>query len=179
MAAHTARAPGYSGNYIYGSAVPAPREYSDQESWPSEAPLVRERRVAGERTSTRENESKGVSPFAVISALALCIISIFVLLAQINFTEVARETVRLNAQLRELNEQERILEITYESVIDMNKIEQYARDVLGMSQPDAGQAIVIHSTMQDRAEIISDDSRQGGLSGFGEFISTLTEYFRN
>jgi hypothetical protein len=59
----------------------------------------------------------------------------------------------------------------------MKEVEQYARDVLGMSRPDAHQIIVVNSLPGDRAEVIGVDER-GSLREFGSFISSLIDYFR-
>jgi hypothetical protein len=103
---------------------------------------------------------------------------LFVVLAQISYNEIASETVRLNAQLTELKEQERKLEISFESVIDIKEVERYARDTLGMSRPDADQVAIIQSIPIDRAVIIDSEGEEGILSGLGSFLSSLLDYFR-
>jgi hypothetical protein len=101
---------------------------------------------------------------------------VFVVLAQINYNEAASETVRLNNRLRTLTEQQRRLEIAYESVIDIEEVERYAKDVLGMSKPESDQIAIIHSVPGDRAEVIGG-SDESTLSGLGKFLSSLLEYF--
>jgi len=102
---------------------------------------------------------------------------IFVMLAQINYNEAAGEIVHLNAQLDRLTEQQRRLEITFESVIDMKEVERYARDERGMSKPEADQVAVIHNVPADRVEIL-DGSDEGALQGLGSFVSSLLDNFR-
>jgi len=102
---------------------------------------------------------------------------LFVILAQISFNEIAGETVMLNAQLSELAEQEKRLMIQFESVVDMKEVERHAKDVLGMSKPDAGQVAVIQTMRTDKATIVDSGGDKGALSGFGAFISSLMEYF--
>ena len=178
MAAQAASALDYRENYMYGSAAPVRKEYDEPAARPAGAPLQRVGTAQRAKSAASEKTRQGISPLAALGSLAIGILMLFVVLAQISFNDVARETVNLNTQLRELSERERLLEITYESVIDMKMIEQYARDVLGMSKPEASQSVVLFSTMQDRAEIIEVENRESALRGFGAFISSLTEYFR-
>jgi len=98
-------------------------------------------------------------------------------LAQVHYNESASEAVRLNASLRELTDTHRILELAFESSIDLKEIERIARDELGMSRPDAAQIISSSTTPRDIATVITVDDRQG-MQGFAEFLRSLTNYFR-
>jgi cell division protein FtsL len=134
-------------------------------------PLTRRQRLRAQR------RAPGVSLFSMVGAVATAVLMVFVILAQISYNEVTTETVRLNNRLRELTEEERRLKITFESVIDMKAVELYARDVLGMSKPEADQISVIKSNPKDKA-VILDDGEEGELKGFGNFMSSLFEYFK-
>jgi len=114
----------------------------------------------------------------VFGAIFAGFLMVFVVLAQINYNEIASETVALNAQYTALLEQQRRLEISFESVVDMKEVEQYARDVLGMSRPEADQIAVVYSMPADRVEVLADDSSDDPLREFGSFISSLLEYFK-
>jgi hypothetical protein len=59
----------------------------------------------------------------------------------------------------------------------MKEVEQYARDVLGMSKPDNYQMAVIQSAERDRAEVLAVADR-GALREFGSFISSLLDVVR-
>jgi cell division protein FtsL len=129
------------------------------------------------RAATAAQRSIGVSLFALFGALFIAVLLVFVMLAHIYYSEAARETVRLSAQLNRLSEQQRVLEISFESVIDMKEVERYARDVLGMSKPDPDQIAIVQSIAPDRAEVI-ESNEEGVLHGFGAFISSLVDYLR-
>jgi cell division protein FtsL len=118
-----------------------------------------------------------VSLFAVFGTILAAALMVFVVLAQISYNEVTSETVRLNTQLRSLTEQQRRLEITFESVVDMKMVEQYARDVLGMSPPEADQVAIMMSISLDKAEIVRGVEEESRLRGLGSFLSSLLEYF--
>lgn len=182
--AEAASAYKYTDRYLYGSAIPAEEPYfgtpeetvdipAPREGEPQARPRQRER--AGEHAATQRAPS--VSLFALFGAIFAGVLMLFVILAQISFNEIAGETVRLNAQLGELAEQEKRLMIQFESVVDMKEVERHAKDVLGMSKPDAGQVAVIQTMRTDQATIVDSGGDKGALSGFGAFISSLMEYF--
>jgi len=179
MAAEAARVLDYDSEFLYGSAAPASEVFGEPEAGPAEMPLPRERTLQRQkaRAAAIAQRVPGISLFAVFGSLTAAALMIFIMLAQISYNEVAAETVRLSAQLQELTEQRRRLEIEYENVIDMKEIERYARDVLGMSKPDADQIAVIWSAPADRAEVIGE-SDESSLDGLGAFFSSLIEYFK-
>ena len=181
MASETARVLDYSDEYIYGTEVPARRRYEEPEEAPVETASPRESLRPAEQAAaaTAARSFHGVSMFAIFGSLFVGVLMIFAILAQINYNEVADQTTKLKGQLRNLEEQERRLEITFESVVDMKEVERYARDVLGMSKPDAEQVTVIQDIQQDTAEIVdSSAGNDNALHGFGSFISSLVEYLK-
>jgi len=46
-----------------------------------------------------------------------------------------------------------------------------------MSRPDAAQIIIINTVPRDSATVISA-AEERGTQGFGEFIKSLTDYFK-
>jgi len=179
MAAEAARVLGYDNKYYYGSAAPAREIFEEQPSGPVEYPLPQEKvhRKQREIAASVEVGAHGVSMFAVFGSIFAAVLMIFVVLAQISYNEIASDTVRLNAQLNELTEQQRRLEITFESVIDMKEVERYARDVLGMSSPEADQMAAARYVPSDRAEVIEVSGDDSG-DGLGSFVSSLLKYFK-
>ena len=179
MGAEAARVLDYADSGYYSTAAPAQAPYVKPSPEPAEIPIPQERTRS--RNRAKEAAAQGaqsLSVFAVFGSLFAGLLMILVVLAQISFSEIASETVRMNARLNELTEQERRLEIEFENSIDMKRIEQYARNVLGMSKPDIEQVAVIRSMPIDSAEILNsgaDDTNS--LSGFASFISSLLEYF--
>ena len=119
----------------------------------------------------------GISVFAVLGTVFVAILMVFVVLAQINFNETAAESVRLNVLITELSARHRELELSFESAVDIKEVERFARDELGMSRPDANQVIIINSSPRDTAMIMSSGEERG-IQGFGNFLRSLTEYFR-
>jgi cell division protein FtsL len=179
MAANAARALDYESEYFFGSAAPAREIFDEPAARPVEIPIPQERTLQRQkaRAAAAARNVPGISLFAVFGSLFAAVLMVFVVLAQISYNEAAAETVRLNARLQALTEQQRRLEITYENVIDMNAIERYAEDVLGMSKPEADQIAIVKSMPYDRAEVI-DESDNSLLDGLGSFISSLMKYFK-
>jgi len=166
--------------YSHGSAAPA-REYTQEAPRQTETPYAQERVRQRERARAVADakSTQVVSLFAVVGTIVVVAMMIFVVLAHISYSEVASENARLNAQLVALNEQHRRLEITFESVVCMNEIERYARDVLGMSRPGAGQVGFLIGTAADRAEVLAvPESNGSSIRDFGSFLSSLLEPFR-
>ena len=179
MGAEAARVLDYAGSGYYGSAAPAEAPYARPFEEPEDIPAPHERTRSNERAKEAGAQAApAVSLFALFGAVFAGVLMILVVLAQISYSEIAGEIVRLNAQMENLAEQERRLEIEFENAIDMKEVERYARDSLGMSRPDNSQAAIVRNIPVDSVEIIDASGAGGKLNGLGSFISSLLEYFR-
>jgi len=170
--------------YNYGGAAPTIKAMVDAELMRGEMPGIktnakkeRSRRLERIKEVAERKTVPGISVFAVLGTVFVSVLMVFVVLAQINFNETAGETARLSAHLSDLTERHRVLELAFESVIDIKEVERYARDELGMSRPDASQVIVISATPRDTATVLNG-GQERGVQGFGEFLRSLTNYFR-
>ena len=149
------------------------------EAPPAERPPFKERlRVLGDvRAAVAVKRVPGISFFAAVGTLIVSFLMVLVVLAQINYNEAASESAGTNAQLRELAEKHRMLELEFERSIDIKEVERFAKDELGMSRPDAAQIILISAEPRDSATAINTEEEHG-VQGFGEFLKSLTEYFK-
>jgi len=168
--------------YNHGTAAPTIQAMVEAETrrinMPRPKPSVVKKRVRQqERAKRAEKTAPGISIFAILGALFVAVLMVFVVLAQINYNETAAESVRLSMHINELSEKHRALELSFESAVEIKEVERFARDELGMSRPDAGQIIIISSTPRDSAIVISQGEDRG-IQGFGNFIRSLTDYFR-
>ena len=171
--AESARA--YARNLDYGgTSAPADAAYAmpAPQTAPQAAP------APAPRAKPAPKSTYSISAVAIVGALAVFVLMIFLMLAHVYHTGMNTQTVRLNAQLNELTEQQRRLEIDFESAVDMGFIYRYARDVLGMSRPDGDQVFIVQSAPQDRAQVLYAGDDENGLRQFGSFLSSLLEYFR-
>ncbi|MCL2820075.1 MAG: cell division protein FtsL [Oscillospiraceae bacterium] len=168
--------------YDNGPAAPTIQAMVEAETrrlhMPEPKPSRAKKQIAKQKkVRTEEKQSPGISIFAILGTLFVAVLMVFVVLAQINYNETAAESVRLSLHINDLTEKYRALELSFESAVEIKEVERFARDELGMSRPDAGQLIIISSTPRDSAIIInSGDDR--GIQGFGNFLKSLTEYFR-
>jgi len=165
--------------YNHGSAAPAREYVPGAAPGPVETPLSEERTRQRKKAGTAEQMQNvpGVSLFAIVGTIIVVALMFFVILAQISYAQIAAENARLGAQLSALNEQNRRLEITFESVMDMGEIEAYARNVLGMTRPRAGQSIILTAPEPDRAMVLAPPE-QNSIREFGTFISSLLDILR-
>ena len=163
-----------SGGYVHGSAAPAEQMY---DTYPPEH-IYAPKPQTTPRPRSKNRHTHGVSFIAVMGSLIAAVLLILVILAQISYIEVTRETARLNSEFRALSQQRRRLEIQYESVINMQEVERFARDVLGMTQPGGAASAVVLGTAQDRAVIIENEQNEDRLADFGRFVSSLFDRFR-
>ena len=93
------------GGYVHGSAAPA--EQMTHTRAPELAPAPKPQLKA----TPKRQAAQGISAITFMGAIIVAGLMILVLVAHINYIEVTRETSRLNAELRELSQQRRRLEI--------------------------------------------------------------------
>ena len=171
----------HSQQYAHGSAARAVKHDEQYENGLPGIPLANKRMIpeAVSAVKDAEQNAPSVSLFAIVGFVVVAFLMIFVMLAQVNLNEILRETVSLNSQIETLAEQQRILSITFESVVNMDEVERYARDVLGMSAPDSETATVIRAIPYDKVEIFEVEQENDRLREIGEFLSFLfDEYIR-
>lgn len=97
---------------------------------------------------------------ALLAIAAACLL-IKTLLVRIELTEQNDINVELEAQLNELEEEKRRLQIEYESQIDLAELEDRAENELGMQKPNGSQTIEIDTDTQDKA-LIFDETKDKG-----------------
>ena len=106
----------------------------------------------------RKNVSAALTAFLAIAAACLLIRTLFV---RIELTEQNDNNVELQAQLNELEEEKRRLQIEYESQIDLGELEERAENELGMQKPSGSQTIEIDTDTQDKALIFAETKDNG------------------
>ena len=106
----------------------------------------------------RLNVSAALTALLAIAAACLLIKTLFV---RIELTEQNDINVELEAQLNELEEEKRRLQIEYESQIDLAELEDRAENELGMQKPNGSQTIEIDTDTQDKALIFAETEKNG------------------
>lgn len=166
-------------DYSHESAVPEriPVRTPVQKPAVKTAPRTVERTAP--RTAQRAQKSYGMSLFAVTGFVVVAVMMVFVLLAHVKYNEVTNETVQLQSKLAALTEQERKLQIAYEDAFDVNNVEQYATNVLGMSKPDESQVRTVMSTAFDKAIVVNPENDDTNVSeSMVTFLASLVAYFK-
>lgn len=97
----------------------------------------------------------------VLLAIAVACMLIKTLFVRIELTKQNDINVELEAQLSELEEEKRRLQIGYESQIDLAELEDKAENELGMQKPDGSQIREIDTDTQDKALIFAETEDNG------------------
>lgn len=175
----------YSLDY-YGdvAAAPAPRYTPPQpepRAVPKSAPQVKPRVHQRSRVRVRVREQQAVAPFAILGFLAAAAIAVVLLLGYIQLNGVYADTVGLQSQLTELQEQGVKLEAQYEETFDMDTLERAVAADGTLSQPTGEQSVYIDLSEPDNA-VVYGSEQATGIAGFfqavGNLISDAVEYFR-
>ncbi len=143
-----------------------------------ERELSRETVYARPAVRAERKPSKLLSAATVICCIAAAAMLVFVILSYAVYTDVKYNTSKLTQQLEELEDQRNKLLVKYENTFDMDKVEQYATTVLGMTAPTSGQVGRITTLAADHARVLDTRQEQKEAEhGLISFIASLTEYF--
>jgi cell division protein FtsL len=146
---------------------------------PARQPAVKAEPKPVPKTAHRAQKSYGVSLFAVTGFVVVAVMMVFVLLAHIRYNEITSDTVQLQSRLDELADQERKLMIDYEKAFDVNAVEQYATNVLGMSKLDESQVSIVQTTAYDEAVVVNPEKEETHASeNMVTFLASLVSYFK-
>lgn len=167
--------------YDFGSRVYRPE--AEEEAYGRPSRRARHRRQEWVREKTRDEafadeRRQGVSPMAVVGSLAVVVLLVMMLLAQIQLVNVSNAAAALEGQISELKTEQSRLTAEYETVFNLKSVEEYAVDVLGMQEPDESQiSYLTNVSPDDKAVIIPKDST-GVLSlGFEDLVASVKAYF--
>lgn len=166
--------------YDFGSRVRYPQE---EEVYSRPSRRERHRRQEWVREKNREEafvdeRSQGISPMAIIGSLAVVVLLVMMLLAQIQLVNVSNASAALESQISELKTEQGRLVAEYETVFNLKSVEEYAVDVLGMQEPDESQiSYLTNVSPDDKAVIIPKDSTSVLSLGFEDLVASVKAYF--
>lgn len=171
-----AYAPVYEGN-----TVRAPRREQEEEVRRAPQPRRREqpRRRALQRTQVQVRQAGAVAPFAVIGFLAVAIFAVMLLASHSQCAVLNDEVVKLRGELSGLQTENAKLSARYEQVFDMDRIQAGVGE--GMVRPSGSQAVYLDLSEPDTVVVyntVKDHRLMDALSGVGETLSDMIEYFR-
>lgn len=136
---------------------------------------------AGTVSDGKQESAKFLSGVAAalksLAAVAIALLMVAGLLERVELTRKSDINVQLGDELSELKEENRRLQIEYESGIDLSEIEDYAKNVLGMQKPNIEQITEIDTEPQNK--IVLTGGSEGGEQAdkTGKPIGCITEYF--
>lgn len=142
-------------------------------------PETEERVKERARTRSREKARQGqyISVFAVVGTMAVVVMVFLVILSYIQLAVTTDEISALESQLGELNEEQTTLKVEHDSTFNLREVEDYARNVIGMTEPAEGQIFYLESDIEDRAVILDQKAVKdfGILSAITSFFSSIVE----
>lgn len=120
-----------------------------------------------------------ISAFSVVGFIVVAVMAVMMLMSYIAYTDAAADTMEYKNRIEDLTEKQRKLTVAYEQAFNINEVEAYARNVLGMDKPARDQIGTAATGSYDRA-IVYDQTEindTSGIKGLFTFLSNLSEYF--
>jgi hypothetical protein len=169
-----AYAPVYEGN-----TVRVPKREEEYQPIPQPRRREQQRRRELRRAEVEVRQPGAVAPFAVIGFLAVAVFAALLLFSHAQATQLNDEVVSLRGELATLSAENAKLSARYEQVFDMSRIQAAVGD--SMVRPTDAQAVYIDLSEPDTVVIfdgLKDSRLMATLSGVGEALGELIEYFR-
>ncbi len=89
--------------------------------------------------------------FAAIGVVCIAGLLMMMLLSYVSLTQISAETSGTERAAQAAKRRGDRLKLKYESALDLNAIESYATNVLGMSKPGENQIFNIYTSASDQA----------------------------
>jgi cell division protein FtsB len=157
----------------------AAKETADNSRAAAAQPSAERKVSPVRRTAKKQQKAYGLSLFAVAGFAFVAVMMVFMLLAHVKVSEITTESAALQTRLDELTEEERKLKISYEDAFDVNRVEEYATNVLGMSKPLDTQVATVATAVSDKAVVVDEPAPEdGGGLDMGTFLASLVAYFK-
>ena len=121
-----------------------------------------------------------ISPFAAVGMLVVVALLAMVVYGYVQYYEATSRVGELASQLSAAQQENTKLRSSYESKIDLTKIEADARE-LGMRQPTAKQTVYLNIAGADHTELLQVDDRgfaEKTWDAISESFKGIVEYFR-
>ena len=129
------------------------------------------------RAKTAVHTRQSIAPMSVVGVAVAAFLFVIAIMAQAQLVGISAESVSLQNELTQLEEQQAKLRIRYESAFNMSDIEEYATKSIGMQKPHADQIFYIDTSAPDKAVVIADSGETGFVDKVSDFISGFGAYF--
>mgnify|MGYP007048256155 FL=1 len=124
-------------------------------------------------------EKQSLSVFSVVGFGAVAALAVLVLLSYVQLTALSAETVSLQNELAQLEEENVVLTAQYERMFDLNTIKEAAESA-GMSKPSSSQIYYIDLSEGDSA-VVYEEAEPSVLSqlldSLHHGVYAVVEYF--
>ena len=125
------------------------------------------------------HQKQSLSVFSVVGFAAVAVLAVLVLLNYVQLTALSSQTVELQSQLSQLQEENVVLTAQYERMFDLNTIKE-AAEAAGMSKPSSSQVSYIDLSEGDSA-VVYEQKEPGLLSqildSLHHGVYAVVEYF--
>lgn len=145
---------------------------------PKARPHTQTRTRVHTRARAAAHTRQSIAPASLLGMLVAAFLVVVAILAQAQMVGISSQSVALQTELTQLEEQQAKLRIAYESAFNMAEIEDYAIHALGMQKPRADQIYYIDTSSPDKAVVIAGGENAGFVDRVSDYLSGLIEYFR-
>ncbi|MBP5166779.1 MAG: hypothetical protein ILP09_05925 [Oscillospiraceae bacterium] len=114
----------------------------------------------------------------MVGSLCTAVLLVLVLFSYIRLNAVSVESVQLGQEIERLQEENKRLQISYESAFRLEEVEKYAVTELGMVKAETGQVMYINNSQADRAAILGSSGAGGPAEKIVRFFRRLAEYLK-
>ena len=134
-------------------------------------------KTAAKKTKKVAKSRRGVSGFAVLSALVVFVMSTALLLSYVKLTEASEQNRQSLAQVEKLSEDVQMLEIARDQRMGDLQIRDWAVTKLGMSKIDKSQITYVTTASGDRFEH-GEEAKETPkvVAGLIKGFSTIVEF---
>ena len=109
----------------------------------------------------------------------MAILAVALIMSYIELNVLANQSYELKGELETLQIEETRLLIEYESTFQLDEVEEYATNMLGMVRADNDQIKYLDNRAEDRAVVVSESVNGTGFSAkMKSFFTAVAEYFK-
>ena len=129
------------------------------------------------RPAPRRRKKARVHPSVFACIAVLAVVSVYILFCQMQLTELNTEVSKANTKLDELTAENVSLTTKQVNSLDMNQVEEYATDKLGMVKLDNSQIEYVTLTNPDTVTVAESGLSLDTLfAGLARSFSAIVEY---
>ena len=147
-----------------------------EERFPVEREQARQLRVA---PTPRRRKRAGIRPRVMGCVMVLAVTAVYILFCQMQLTELSAAVGEQNDRLNELSAENVSLTTKQMNSMNMDEVEEYAVNNLGMVKMDNSQIEYVELTNPDTVTVADNGMSLGSLfAGLARSFSAIVEYIR-